>query len=360
MADSFQRPTLAELVTRISNDLKSYTGQDSFVRRSMTWILARILAGAVHLLYGFASWIARQILPDTASDALLLRHASLYGLTPIPATFAAGDVEFPGTNGTEIEAGTILQREDGAEFTVTTGGTVSGGVVTVTATAVVAGLAGNCAAGTTLALASPIAGITGDGTVADAPDDIAGGRDEETVEELRTRFLARKAQQPQGGALADYDQWTRAAVADVSGVFVVPGEFGAGTVGVRFTVQGTGAGIIPDAGQVSDVQGYIDVKKPVTADVTVLAPDGLAVTLTIAVVPNTTAVKAAVAAELDALFVREAKPGGTIPNSRIREAISRAAGETSHTLSAVGGGAGTADVVQDSSEVAYLGTITWA
>lgn len=359
-ATGFVRPTLAELITRISSDFNTrLPGQDSRVRRSVLWVLVRVLAGAVHLLYGFAAWISRQILPDTADGDRLARHAAIWGLSRLAATKAQGFVTFTGNPAAVIPAGSVLQRADGAEFETLAVATVGGGgTVDAEVRALEAGEAGNCDAATVLELSTPIAGVTSQATVKAAPDNVADGTDEESDDELRDRLLSYIAERPQGGARADYEAWTR-EIAGVDRVFVSPLELGPGTVTVRFSVEGTGAGVIPGAGKVTEVQAHLDTKAPVTAAVTVLAPTGNPIPLTIHVEPNTAEVRAAVQAELEDLFTREAVTGGTIKNSNIREAISRAPGETSHTLTAVDGGAGTADAVSGASELAYLGTITW-
>jgi uncharacterized phage protein gp47/JayE len=113
--------------------------------------------------------------------------------------------------------------------------------------------------------------------------------------------------------------------------------------------------IIPDAGEVEAVQEYIDALRPVTAALTVVAPDPVELDFNIAVTPNTQAVKDAVQAELLDLLRREAEPNGTILISRIREAISIAAGEENYSMSAP-----TADVTHTVNEIAVMGTITWS
>ena len=64
--------------------------------------------------------------------------------------------------------------------------------------------------------------------------------------------------------------------------------------------------------------------------------------------------KDAIEAELEALIRREAVPGGTILISRIREAISIAAGEVDHRLDAPA-----ADVTHTSGEIVTFGVLTW-
>jgi uncharacterized phage protein gp47/JayE len=98
----------------------------------------------------------------------------------------------------------------------------------------------------------------------------------------------------------------------------------------------------------------------VTADVTVFAPTPVKLDFTISLTPDTTAARAAVQAELEDLLLREAEPedgdgSGTILVSHIREAISLAAGETDHALTAPA-----ADVTLAAGEMSVMGTITWS
>jgi uncharacterized phage protein gp47/JayE len=67
------------------------------------------------------------------------------------------------------------------------------------------------------------------------------------------------------------------------------------------------------------------------------APTALVVDFTLSVTPNTTAVQEAVAAELADFFAREAQPGVALPKSQYDQAISFAAGETDHTVTAPAG-----------------------
>jgi uncharacterized phage protein gp47/JayE len=123
-------------------------------------------------------------------------------------------------------------------------------------------------------------------------------------------------------------------------------------VGVAFV---TTAGAIPDGPLVAAVQAALDLRRPVTAAVTVFAPATQAVALTIDLAVDTAAIRAAVLAELADFFVREAQPGGTIRVSRISAAISAALGEVAHLLVAPA-----ADIALPAGTIAVLGTVTWA
>ena len=89
---AFQRPTLAELVERISADLTSRLSlAGAVLRRSVIFVIARVVAGAAHMLHGHIEFLSRQIFPDQSEAEFLVRHASLFGLTRNPATFANGN-----------------------------------------------------------------------------------------------------------------------------------------------------------------------------------------------------------------------------------------------------------------------------
>ena len=156
-----------------------------------------------------------------------------------------------------------------------------------------------------------------------------------------------------GGASYDYTAWAL-AVSGVTRAWVYPAELGLGTVTVRF-VRDLDATPIPDAGEVAAVQAYIDARRPVTAQVTVVAPTAVPINFQIqGLTPSNATVQAAVQAELQDLLLRESVPGGTILLSHIRAAISAAAGETDYVLVSPA-----ANVTNTTGNMSTIGTITW-
>lgn len=366
----FPRPTLEQLRDRILGDIDAnLPGADSRLPRSILNVLGIVLAGAVHLLYGFIEFASVQLFADTAETDFLDRWSAFYGLERIEAQFADGPVQFTGIDTTVIPQGTEVQRSDGALFTTDDDVTIAGSIADINVTASEAGAASNTADATTLTIVSPISGVDSDVTVttdAEHPDGIDGGVDEETDDALRERVLLFVRTPPQGGAVTDYIQWAL-EVPGVTRVFVRPLNRGLGTVDVFFVRDGddagTGSDIIPDSSDVEDVQDAVDERKPVTADAQVLAPIALDLDITTKLAPNTTTVQAAVEAEITDMLVRFAEPGddeglGTIFLSQINEAISAAEGEEAHEVTLVQGGA-PADVVPGVSEIVVRGTITF-
>lgn len=347
---AFERPTLTDLVSRVSADFVSRLElQGAVLRRSLVYVLARVVAGATHMLHGHLDYLARQLFPDQSDDTFLIRQASVYGLTKTAATFAAATVEFTGTDGEVIPAGTLLVRSDGAEYETDADGTIASGAVEVAVTALVAGADGTLTAGVTLALESPIENVT---STADVVESTSDGTDEETTEELRVRLLEHLAEPAHGGTEADYVAWAK-EVSGVTRVWVTPLELGPGTVVVRF-VRDNDADPIPSVGEVADVQAKIDDEAPAHATVSVVAPVDAPIDLTLSITPDTSALRAAVEAELEDLLLRESEPAATILLSSLRTAIGSTAGITDYTLTAPA-----ANVTHTVNQLPSLGTITW-
>lgn len=348
---AFNRPSLADLIDRAAADIEAgLPGSDARLRRSNLGVLARTHAATVHGLYGYLDWIARQVMVETCDAELLDRRGSVWGVYRKPADYAAGTVRATGTTGAVVPAGTLLSRADGAVFRAVADATVGASGATVTVLAVDAGAAGNTATSTTLTLQQPVAGVAQTVTV-NSPG-LAGGVDAESDDSLRQRVLARIQAPPMGGSATDYVAWAL-QVPGVTRAWVYPLEDGVGTVRVRF-VRDNDAELIPDSTKVAAVQAYIDERRPVCAQVLVSAPIAAPLDLSIQVTPNTSAVRAAVTAELADVLRREAKPGGTILVSHLREAISVASGESNNVLLSP-----IADVTHLPGEMPVLGSITW-
>lgn len=406
---AFERPTLTELVDRIQEDFVSRLDlAGAVLRRSVVRVLARVLAGAAHMLHGHLVHLSEQVFPDRSEAENLTRQAELFGLSRRAAEFAAGDVVVHGTNGTVIPIDAVLLRPDGeeyscdAEVTVTTlaawapatayavgdlrsndgniyqcsvagvsagaGGPTGAGTaivdgaatwryvaagsaaVSAAVTAVIAGAEGNEDVGVALSFESPIAGANATAPV--AVGGLVNGSDEESDELLRGRLLDRMRAPPHGGNEADYVAWAL-EVAGVTRAWVYPLELGPGTVTVRF-VRDEDASIIPDAGEVAAVQAHLDELRPVTAGLTVVAPTDAPIAFTIHIVPDNATTRAAVQAALEDLLVRESEPGGTILRSQIDIAVGISEGVTDFAVTAPA-----ADVVNATGAMSTVGVITW-
>lgn len=360
-----ERPTLAQIIDTVRGDLVSrLPGTDPTLRRSNLGILGRMLAGQSHLLRGTIDWVWRQLFPDTADGDELQRHADLHLTVPrVGAVASNGTISLTGTTGTLVPTGTRWQRSDGAEYESTADVTLAAGAGTASVQAVDAGADGDVVTGQALTSVSPISGLDSTAIV-DAPG-IAGGIDQESDDQLRQRLGDYLRQPPHGGADFDYRYWAL-EVPGVTRAWALAHGMGTGTVVLYFVRDGD-ATLIPDAAEVAAVQAYIDPLRPVTvAGLYVVAPTASPLDFTFSSIvdaagnPAPAETKTAVEEALADLISREAEPGGVgvwsgvLHISRIREAISSAAGEYNHVLASP-----TADQTPGAGEIITMGSVTW-
>jgi len=295
---------------------------------------------------------------------------ALKNVIPLAAEQANnGMITFSGTNGIELPLGTSLVRRDGALFTTTAGGTVSGGTVTVAAEADAAGAAGNAAIGSVMTLGTAIAGIQSSGTVAAA---FSNGTDIEAPDAFRTRMLEVYQNPPQGGAQNDYEEWAT-AYPIVTRAWCNPNGFGAGTVVVYVMCditelahngfpQGTdGISASETRGTVATgdqllVANYLYALQPVTALVWVVAPVANTVNFTISGISSASAAtKAAISAAITQVFLQWGTPmGATADLSYIEGAIADIAGTAGFVITSP-----SANITSSVGYLPVLGSVTY-
>lgn len=361
---AFNRPTLEALITRTEGEIRAGLGLVTLLRRSFLSVIARVLAGLSHTVLGFITYIEKQAFPDTAEDEYLIRWSAIWGVLQKPATYAKFRCAVTGTAGTTIPINTVYRRTDGVEYLTEAAVTLTGASDKIVLIAVVAGLTGEVALSDQINILSPIAGL-GSTAIVDLiviePEDI------EDLESLRARLVDRIQNPPSGGAATDYLQWAL-AVPGITRSWVGPQALGPGTV-VVYVVNDADNPITPTLAKRTEVFNYIETLRPVTANVSVVAPTLLAINMTIQIKPNTAAVQAAIITELNDLIYRDAalsgaykSPGvlhtGKILLSRIDEAISIALNENDHKVTLINGLA-PADVTPATGQLAILGVITW-
>ena len=367
----FSRPTLATLRAQAAADIASaLPGADPLLRFSNLGILGDAEAAMANGLYGFLDWIALQAVPFTATGEFLEGWAALKGVTRQAATYADGPWQFTGVNGTVLPAGTVIQRGDGFTYTVDANETVSGGVVNVTATATVAGAAGNAASGVLGTLGTAIAGINSGGATTGP---VTGGADVQSDASLRSEMLQAYSSPAVGGSATDYVRWAL-ATAGVTRAWW-GGEYSstAGTVVVYFMMdvaeaafggfpQGTNGVAAaetrdtPATGDQLAVANAIYPLQPVTALVYAVAPLANAVAMTIAGISGASpATKTAIAAAIDAVYLQYSAPGGIVDLSYIESAIAAVAGTAGFVITVVSCSHGTVSPGSDGNVTANAG-----
>jgi uncharacterized phage protein gp47/JayE len=350
---SFNRPTLTEIIQRVRTDVISRLAADDVLRRADAEVYAAVVGAVSHGLHGYIEWLSRQLFYDTADAEYLARWASMFIGEKIPASSATGTATFIAEVGSVIAADTLLQALDGVRYKVDAEVIVSASPVTISVTALEPGENGNRSVGQALSLVSPISGVQPAATVVV----MSGGSDIEQDEAYRARLAYRIKNPPQGGSKSDYVRWAL-EVPGVTRAWAYPLELGAGKITIRFVRDndGSGASVIPDSAEVAAVQAYIDEKAFATATPVVVAPVAVPLNFTIqGLVPDTAAVRASVAQELQDMIERESEPGGSILLSHIRAAISAATDESDYVLASP-----TANVVNTTGNITTMGTITWA
>jgi uncharacterized phage protein gp47/JayE len=209
----FDRPTLVELRGRTIADVEArllpvYPDVDVRSPISNLNVLATVLAGLAHGLYGYLAWSAEQANPMTATGEWLELWAGFWGVYRTPATAAEAVLQVTGAAASVIPAGTRWQRRDGIVYRNEVEAVISGaGTVLVEVVAELPGSAGSLASGQPVSLINPVPGVATAAVV--QSDGLVSGNDVEADASLRSRLLARLADVPHGGSRADYVRWAR-------------------------------------------------------------------------------------------------------------------------------------------------------
>ncbi|QNB13426.1 baseplate J/gp47 family protein [Paraburkholderia tropica] len=370
----FQRKTLTTLISEVAADISaSLSGADALLRFAVLKVIGKVQAGLCNLQFGYLDWISRMAVPFTAEDEYLEGWAALKKVYRKVASAAQLSVQFTGTVGKPLSAGTSVVRSDGATYTVNATGTVGAdSTVTVTVTAETAGSAGNSDVGTAMSLGEAVDGIQTAGTVV---ANVESGADIEDDDDLRSRMLEAYQGAPQGGDVSDYVEWAE-AVSGVTRAWCAPNGFGAGTV-VVYTMwddaesahngfpQGTDGVSQNDAGPGGTPRGTVATgdqlvvadaivsEQPVTALVYSVSPIANNLTITLAGLTSaTTTTRAAISSAIADVLFRNGDPrAGTINRDDIAAAIRSVSGTGGFLINLIQGVVGT-------TTTTYTGNIT--
>lgn len=346
---AFEKPTLAALRSRIIADIELATGKPASLRGDIYYPLAMAHAGGCYGLHGHLDYNRDQLFDDSSDDEHLLLRAAEFGIYQIPAARAEGSATINGNDGAVIPAETLFKLGD-VLWRVTADATVASGSATLTLRAVTAGLSGNLAPGTMATIMTTVIGVDTQAEIIT----MTGGADAEAVARVRERLAERKQNPPMGGAPHDYVAWAKEAHVDVTRAWCYSNENGPGTVVIRFVTDELESPI-PTLTHITAVSDYVDSVRPAGMagfEVGVLVATPVDIEF-LSLLPDTTATREAVEAELDDMIRREAEPGATLRISKIREAISSATGEEDYEIDL------TANITSAVNELIVLGTITW-
>lgn len=324
--------TLSELLTQKTQpemlqnllvylNARGYTLTD-FYPGSVQRTILEVEAQGMSDLTLFSVLMAESGYIETAAEEwLTLLAYSQYNITRNPATAAVGTIRVfcgDGYGPVTVEVGDMLfSTPDGKSFFNTTTFTVANNAHTDTQIkAVETGSAYNVATHAISIISTPVLGLTcqnQNNWITSA------GVDVETDSALRSRAKLRWAELGYGATADAYRYWALSARPEVTKVKVLDNlPRGQGTVDV--IIYGDGA---LGSAVVNDVDAYIQLRKPITADVDVYSATqhNEAIRATIYYKAGTLSlVQAAVSAQLTALQA-EVPIGGTLYRSRVIETL---------------------------------------
>jgi uncharacterized phage protein gp47/JayE len=366
----YPHPTLTALRNQAVEDITSsgVPGLDGLLRNAVLRVLSWVMAGLAYSVYGYIDWISRESVPFTATDEYLEAWGALIAIYRKDATAASGQAQFNGSPNITVPNGTTLTLQDGTPYATTADGTTDAtGLVTVPMVATVTGALTNCDAGTPIGIDIPIAGINSGGVTVGPT---TGGADQETDSDFRTRMLAKYAAPPQGGSVADYENWAL-EVPGVTRAWTQANGMGPGSVIVRPMLddvqaahggfpQGTDGCAAEEtrgptaAGDQLAVAEHIWPVQPVTALVYVMAPVAAPINVTLAGLdPNTAEMRTQIVAALNDMFLIKGTIGGTIYPSDLYEAVIATPGVLHFTMTAP-----TAPITAAAGALPVMGTLT--
>ena len=280
-------------------------------------VMSDAMAGLGHLTLLYIDWLSKQLLPDTAETEWLDRHAKIWLVNADGssgrkvATLATGSVVVTGLAGSIVPIAALLAASDSSQYETTEEIVVGSEPTPVTVRALEAGKSGNKVADEALSFAEAVTGVDGSAVV----QEISGGADAESDDDLRTRLLERIRNPPMGGAAHDYVAWAK-QVAGVTRAWCAPNEMGVGTVTVRFMMDDLRADSdgFPTEDDVEHVQAYLDTKRPVAIkDFFVVAPIPESISFTINQLDSDdAATRAAIAVNVDTLLQDKARPASAV------------------------------------------------
>lgn len=361
----FTIPTLKQLRQLARDDVE--TEINGTLGSRLREAIAFALASFGYMYLRILQWEARQMFVDIADAAFKLLWASIYGVTPNPATPATGLVRVTGAGGSVIPALTVLTRDDGVEYLTQAPAVVPGvGEVDITVTASEAGESGNTLTGTELTFVSPPVGVDVVAIVLGTAgeDGLTDGFDAEDAESVGQRTLVKIQSVPRGGSETDYIVWAT----DVSGVaqaWAFDAAFGIGTVLVIIAQEwdptDPGDTPVPSPALIATVEASLDSLKPAGLYGVFVQPPVLQnLDPFIVLNPDTPDIRNSVTQSL-ALALASVEPGSLAYYDDLVKAIDRAAGEQHHRLFVSDGlgGYGPYDTQAGSTSLLIPGTIAW-
>lgn len=202
-------PTLQEIADNILADLEAEFGQTIPILSKAVWrIVSVIYAGVFIILYKYGTDQYKQRFLQTSNETYTELLGDQVGIVRNPETQWEGQAEATATGSGTIPAGTLLTNTStNVVYTMTAPATIAA-TTTLDLLSNEGGDISDLNIGDILTFVEPIGGVSDTATVSSITTQ---GSDKEELEVYRQRVLDRYRKTPQGGALADYEQWAEEA-----------------------------------------------------------------------------------------------------------------------------------------------------
>lgn len=311
-----QRPSIQQLKERITADIDTrLPGALSRPAKSVISVLATVLAGAFHTLYGFADWLLQQLDPLTADESWLIWWGKILRLPRKTAIPASGYVVFSGAG--EIASGALLRDQaTGVEFRTLQAGQAGDSIEVESV------LSGDLMPSGALQLVTPIAGIE----LEVASQSIISGAAEETLDAWALRLSEKLQDRKVIGDAEDYRQWALASHPDIVDAWVYPNTPAVGEITISVRVRGDDP--FPPADVLAAAQQEVDKLRNAGATVYLKAPQRQLVRIRMAGISMLN--REAVTTALQALIARKQSQSAEIYPEEIERVVSTI--ETAFTL----------------------------
>lgn len=208
---------------------------------------------------------------NLGGDELTLIVWERTGLDRKLATKANGPVTITGTNGTVIPLG-FKVASDTLNYTTTETKTITTGSININVECDTAGSIGNVPIGAIKFFPVTLSGLT---SVTNSSA-FTNGFDEETDDSLKSRYYEHIQKPSTSGNKYHYIEWAKEVVG-VGNARVIPLWNGNGTVKVVIIDSNN---LPADSSVVTSCQSYIDIQKPIGANVTVVSATGININVT--------------------------------------------------------------------------------
>lgn len=372
---AFSIPSLNDLVRVAENGLLASFGFESgsTLRKSVLKVLARVFAGTAYLVVLLLGKMWKNVFLTTCDVETLVENGANFDLPNKPESYARGQVVVKSADvAAVIRQGTILVANGDVEYEVVSDVTLSGGAdgTLVNVMAVAPGESSDVDAGTALVYRDGVPENVVDDTVV-APGGLMGGRSievvvngnteywGESVEAYRARLLNYRRNQPSGGNDADYKGWAE-RFSSVDKCIPFANYPNSGCVRcVLSHFSELSDHIAVNSTNVAEVSDYIcsDVRRPITANVTVVSCTEKTVNAYIGISPNTPEGQTSVRKALKEVF-RSYAPGDTITLQDLNTKLSLAANVDRLSVTQLNGFESIA-LDKSTNEMPVVGVVVW-